>query len=169
VGIDFHGIVEDGGESNWPPAGGHTQGRKWPILFAGVMLDDPDMANIGQRDDVHFGEDGQTFYVTQQDVDRGVGYTQEHLGMPDWGIRHSTRPGQDDPSWNSPYRQCCTANSWGGHVLSARIMGLQEAWNHDALFDYTDRFVEKQPPQNWQRFWNRPFSETMWDTYRPHH
>jgi len=169
IGIDFHGIVEDGGENNWHPDGGHAQGRKWPILFAGVMLDDETMAAIGQRDDVHFGEDAQTFYVTQTDVDRGVGYTTSDIGLAEWGIRHATDPSHDDANWGASYRRCCTANSWGGHVLSARIMGLQDAWNHDALFDYTDRYLAKEPRGEWQRFWDRPFTENMWDTHRPHH
>ena len=169
IGIDFYGIVEDGGQNNWWPDGGHAQGRKWPILFAGTMLDDPDMARIGDRDDVMFGEDAQTFYVTQDDVDRGVGYTTDDLGMAEWGLRHATDPSRDDPSWQADYRTCCTANSWGGHVLSARIMGLQDAWNHDPLFNYTDRYLNEQPHDDWERFADRPFTENMWDHYRPQH
>ena len=169
IGIDFHGIVEDGGAENWIPNGGHAQGRKWPILFAGTMLDDSGMANIGQRDDVYFGEDAQTFYVTQDDVDRGVGYTADDIGLPEWGIRHATDPSHDDADWDVSYRRCCTANSWGGHVLSARIMGLKEAWNHDPLFDYTDRYLDIEEPDTWHRFWDRPFTENMWDAYRHRH
>ena len=167
VGIDLFGVVEDGGERNWTADGGHAQGRKWPILFAGTMLDDPAMSGIGERDEVVFGEDAQTFYVTQEDVDRGVGYSSDDLGLAEWGLRHDTDPSQDDPAWDASYRQCCTANSWGGHVLSARIMGLQDAWNHDALFDYTDRYLGKMSPGSHERFWDRPFTENMWDTYRP--
>ena len=166
IGIDLYGIVEDGGAENWVPNGGHAQGRKWPILFAGHLLGDPAMASIGQRDDVHFGEDDQTFYVTHEDIERGVGYTSADIGLPEWGIRHATDPSRDDPSWDASYRQCCTANSWGGHVLSARIMGLKGAWNHDPLFDYTDRFLDRQPTGIHDRFWDRPFTEAMWDTYR---
>nr|WP_165492049.1 cell wall-binding repeat-containing protein [Egibacter rhizosphaerae] len=166
IGIDFHGIVDNGGEENWVPNGGHAQGRKWPILFAGHLLDDPTMATIGDRDDVYFGEDAQTFHVTQEDVDRGVGYTSDDIGMPEWGIRHATDPSRDTPDWNRSYRQCCTANSWAGHVLSARLMNLQDAWNHDPLFDYTDRFIDTQEPGDHERFWDRPFTENMWDTYR---
>lgn len=169
VGIDFHGIVADGGERNWVPNGGHAQGRKLPILFAGTLLDDPAMAGIGQRDDVYFGEDAQTFYITEETLTQGSGYTAEMIGTPEWGIRHATDPSRDDAYWGASYRRCSTANSWGGHVLVARIMGLQDAWNHDALFDYTDRYLDTETPDTWYRFWNRPFTETMWDTYRPHH
>ena len=166
VGIDLYGVADNGGERNWVPNGGHAQGRKWPILLAGTMLQDPAMANIGHRGEIFFGEDAQTFYVTQREIDRGTGYSTADLGLPEFGIRHATDPSRNDKSWNAPYRQCCTANSWSGHILSARLMGLQNAWNHDPLFDYTDRFVGRQPPTDWQRFWNRPFTETMWETYR---
>lgn len=171
IGIDLYGIVEDGGEESWVPNGGHAQGRKWPILFAGTMLDDDAMSAIGQRGDVFFGEDAQTFYVTQEDIDRprpsGVpSYTAEDLGMPEWGIRHATDPESDTPDWNATYRQCCTGNSWGGYVLAAHLMGLRGAWNHEALFDYTDRYIDRQPQGDWTRFYDRPFAENMWDAYR---
>jgi hypothetical protein len=166
VGIDFYGVVEAGGTNHWYADGGHAQGRKWPIIFAGTMLGDRAMENIGGRD-VSFGEDQQTFYVSQADVDRGNGYTSSDIGMPEYGIRHASDPTRDDASWGAPYRQCCTANSWHGHVLSARLMNKQAAWQHPALFDYTDRYMKREAPDQWMRSWDRPFSERMWDTYRP--
>ena len=38
-GIDLHGMVQLGAVFN--EGGGITSGRKWPVLFAGLMLDDP--------------------------------------------------------------------------------------------------------------------------------
>jgi len=90
LGIDFFEITENGG--GWDNNGGHASGRKWPVLFAGLMLDDESMKNIGQKsgdylyengygpgnaapDYIHFGEDDQTFHVAQLDVDlitRGI-------------------------------------------------------------------------------------------------
>ncbi len=191
IGIDFYGIVEDGGERNWVPNGGHAQGRKWPILFAGTMLDDEDMANIGQREDVYFGEDAQTFYVSERQVQRtdlhvmdpshndyveryADGYTEAMLGMPEWGIRHATDPRRDTPNPGRRYRKCCTAASWHGHVLAARLMGLKQAWNHDALFDYSDRYLgllheEGWPelnPQGRNEFTDTGFTRQMWRAYR---
>ena len=164
IGIDFYGIVEDGG--SWAPDGGHAQGRKWPIMFAGTMLNDRAMASIGERRGVLFGEDAQTFYVGLEDVQRGNGYTIADIGMPEWGIRHATDPSRDSADWFAPYRRDSTANSFGGHVLSARIMGLKDDWNHDALFDYMDRYTEIEKRNTWQRFWDRPFTEAMWEAYR---
>ena len=163
IGIDFFGIVTEGGD--WPPDGGHASGRKWPILFAGVVLDDRAMATIGERDDVLFGEDAQTFVISQEDVDRGVGYTSDDLGRAEWGIRHATEPDRDDPDWGAPYRRDSTANSWGAQVLAARLMGLQSQWGHDPLFEYVDLYLEREQEGSWERFWDRPFTEEMWDTY----
>ncbi len=157
-GIDLWGVVNDGGTSNWVPNGGHASGRKWPILFAGVMFDDADMKNIGAGNGTgvaYFGEDAQTFYVTQAEIDatndpnwysldRGhewQRYDESHLGMPDWGIRHATDISRVDASWSRPYRTCCTAVAWSGYALIARLMGLMDLWGHPAFFDYQDRYM----------------------------
>ena len=190
LGIDNFGVVEDGGRTNWVPNGGHGSGRKWPVLFAGIVLGDPEMKAIGERsgsylysddfgpgdpppDYVHFGEDSQTFYVEETapgEYNYGHGgYTAEHEGMPEYGIRHATDPSRNDVSWGgASYRICCTGNAWVGFVLAARIMEARELWNHDPLFDYQDRFMQVQEEEgapSWQRSWNE-FVETMWDTYR---
>ncbi|MFK7801944.1 MAG: hypothetical protein AB8G95_09950 [Anaerolineae bacterium] len=178
LGIDFYGIVEDGGTANWAPNGGHASGRKWPILFAGLMLDDEGMQNIGSGDGsgaALFGEDAQTFYVTQEDIDsthnpdtRGCEleeYEQSDLGMAEWGIRHSTEPVKDNKAWCANYRTCCTANAWAGFVLAAHIMDAKELWDHDPLFDYQDRYMGIQEPGDWTRCQD-PFTEQMWDRYR---
>jgi uncharacterized repeat protein (TIGR02543 family) len=204
LGIDLYGIVRDGGKRNWINNGGCASGCKWPILFAGILLNDPAMKNIGRNDIenygsshpeyVHFGEDDQTFYISDEDIyeppyqkhiwhggfvyyGHGKGdkrrdyleYTQEHLGMPEWGIEHATKPNQDGLDWNTSYRQSCTANAWAGYLLAAHIMGVKELWNHDVLFDYMDRFMQVQKEvvgaDNWKR--QRPkFVRDMWDAYR---
>ena len=47
----------------------------------------------------------------------------------------------------------------GGFVLAARVMNARGLWNHDALFDYQDRFMATEPP-GWQRSWSS-FAEDM--------
>lgn len=192
LGIDLFGVLQDGGTSNWGPDGGHASGRKWPIIFAGLMLDDGSMKAIGQKsgaylysgaygpgnpppDYLHFGEDGQTFRISQADVDRahranwegvvGKAYLQADIGTPEWGIRHATDPAIDNNDWNASYRQCCTAHAWGGFVLAARIMGAKSLWNHDALFDYQDRYMATEAPDQWMRSSDH-WTEEMWDAYR---
>ncbi len=178
LGLDLYGVAINGGEENWPPNGGHASGRKWPIVFAGIMLDDNAMMHIGPGDGsgtVMFGEDGQTFYVTQVDIDRTHDpdlrgcYLEEYqaadLGLPEWGIVHSDDPTADNKAWCAVYRDCCTANAWAGFILAAHIMDAKELWDHDALFDYQDRYMALEAPGDWTRCWD-DFTEAMWDTYR---
>ena len=185
LGIDLYGIVQDGGEKNWTANGGHASGRKWPILFAGLVLNDPNMKNIGRTDItdygpahpeyVHFGEDDQTFYVTEADVDtthspewkpdhrdtQKIPYEQEDIGLPEWGIVHADGPQRSNKFWNTAYRRV-SSPCWGGFVLAAHIMKAKNLWNHDALFDYKDRYMQATP--DWRQM--SRFVERMWDTYR---
>ena len=205
IGIDFYSIVKAGGE--WSANGGHATGRKLPILFAGTLLNDIDMKSIGQKsgdyalegsfgnppaDYINFGEDDQTFYVTQDDVDcsHNVGcawdpddrggtptpYTSEMIGMPEWGIRHVYQPFRDNSLWTAVYRQSSNGGAWVGFVLAAHIMELKGLWNHDVLFDYYDRYVpisrgEVDPfgytvPGEEAGSGPGAFFGEMWDTYR---
>jgi len=182
LGIDNYGAVSTG--TKWNANGGHGNGRKLPIIYAGYLLSDSDMLSIGTTYPAMsntFSDDCQTFYISQSDIDKGIGYTSSMIGYPEYGIRHcaglSNHP--DEASWDAPYRSCCTANAWNGHVLVAHILGFQDEWNHDALFDYTERFMLIQQGQpdpygivgtqsdvsgSIYRSSSR-FMENMWDTY----
>ena len=156
LGIDLYGVLQDGGGNNWYAAGGWASGRKWPVLFAGLMLGDSGMSSIGLDPSLAFGEDGQTFYVAQ--TSPGVfnfgygGYGLQEVGTPDWGMFHGWDPSKDDVAWfGNPYRLCCTANAWWGEILACRIMGAQSLWNHPALFDYQDRFLTANVQQGRHR------------------
>jgi hypothetical protein len=287
AGIDFYGVASSAyGRNIWKAAAGHTQGAKWPIMFAGIMLNYDSMKNIGlvsgdyvygggnvwpsvtPLDYIHFGEDDQTFYVGDdqiyntpyslycyhesetgvngdvtsggmvtvtkgskvvtlandtwnvtahpaywkaivfktgdgvinqyarkyyiQSIDTAAGilemtepyegvtasglsyaiaekiwyghgnasdntvgnedypeYLESHRGMPEWGERHGGKEDftwfmSDTPNWTRQYRLSGTANSFTGFVLSALIMGQKDSWNHNALFDYMDRFIQVQ-------------------------
>ncbi len=204
LGIDLFGILQDSGKDNWVNNGGIAGGRKWPIMFAGLVLDCNDMINVGDKsgdylysngygpgneppDYIHFGEDDQTFYVGDGDIytppyvehrnsdgftyyGHGNGgkhrdyieYQEHHRGLPEWGINHTTKPNVDGLDWDSSYRQV-TANAWGGFVLAVHIMGVKDLWNHDALFDYKDRYAQVEVDQRERS----RFVESMWDAYRP--
>ena len=200
LGIDLYGIVQDGG--SWACDGGHASGRKWPILFAGLMLDDEGMKKIGQHSGdylytggnvagklpvpagyINFGEDDQTFYVSTSDVTLAhyylpdrldyPEYSTDDIGLAEWGIRHATAPDWDGKNWDANYRTCCTAISWPGFVLAARIMGANtpELWNHPALFDYMDRYVRitsTETDEDGDPVWWRigGFVGNMWDANR---
>jgi hypothetical protein len=59
--------------------------------------------------------------------------------LPEWGLRHATNPYIDDKDWNAIYRDI-NGVGYPGFVLAAHIMDQKQAWNHDALFDYMDRW-----------------------------
>ena len=99
LGIDIYSYLESGAKG-WAPDGGHGNGRKWPILFAGIMLNYEPMKNIGYKsgeylfstgygvsnpppDYIHFSEDGQTFYVQQADIDitNSAGWTPDKRNL----------------------------------------------------------------------------------------
>ncbi|MEN6575342.1 MAG: putative Ig domain-containing protein [Phycisphaerales bacterium] len=289
LGIDLYGIVDAGGIGNWGNDGGHGGGRKWPILFAGLILHDANMKAIGQKsgdylssegygpgncppDYIHFGEDDQTFHVGQFEVtltskdlhtgntwsyyadssgitgslgvgntivqdttgatgtivayrnstpyykdivtikwngsgsdfnvsnriaDRTTGgyftpigrtrfningtwqpddrtgipapYTEDDLGLPEWGIRHSTHPAMSNRAFTAIYRSVASP-AFQGTALAALLMdGAKELWNHDAYFDYTDRYMAATLPGGEGYGYERTFSaftNNMWDTYR---
>lgn len=192
LGIDLYGVVQDGGRANWINNGGHANGRKFPILFAGLVLGDPEMTSIGKKsgdylytegfgpgnkppDYIHFGEDDQTFYVAQADIDithssrwnpdyrdaHRAPYEIEDIGLPEWGIVHSTEPQNSNKFWDTAYRNV-SSPCWGGMALAAHVMGMKSLWNHDAFFDYVDRYMQAAV----ERRQTDRFIEAMWDAYR---
>ena len=179
LGIDLAGIADAGG--SWPSNGGHHMGRKWPILFAGVMLNDKQMKNVGMWATA-FQEDDDTFYVSEREIEISrskswapdkradrVPYEEKHLGLPEWGILPKSRPEAVNLSWNATYRTI-NNSAFAGWVLAAILMNQREAWNHEPLFDYVDRVysIQKHAART-----NKPgagfggeFVWNMWDSYR---
>lgn len=174
-GIDLAGIADHQGD--WPANGGHELGRKWPILFAGLMLDNAHLKDVG-RWKTRFQEDDQTFFVTQHEVeithsqqwnpDRRSPtqpYGKEHIGLPEWGIRHAEQPQADNCDLQAMYRSV-NGSAYPGFVLAALLMDQQKAWNHDALFAYTERYMglvrEKRAPLD-----PPAFVVNMWKDYGP--
>ena len=249
-GIDLHGAARSG--TRWRANGGIGPGRKLPILFAGLMLDDASMLAVG-RDytaaDDKFAEDAQTWYVNEGDIGRALrsnhtgtaqggsettitlaadhpssysswiaegrriylvagkgagqmrvataydtttkvatvsppwdtvpdettqyevrGYEADHVGMPEYGIRHAAIPSMDCPTGPTAEYRAINGNALRGAVLAARLLGLKVAWNHDALFDYMDRYYELTAPGGaWHprpAGYQSAFAEAMWLAYR---
>ncbi len=56
------------------------------------MLDYESMKKMGKHKEVAFQEDADTFYASEAEpgvINGGFGNcTEEHLGVPEWGIRH---------------------------------------------------------------------------------
>lgn len=177
IGLDIYGAVQGG--AHWLADGGHNQGRKMPMLLAGMALNDPDILEYADADKHRiFQEDQQTFYVTQQHIDQPrkttskrplAPYTQDMLGMPEWGIRNFHNPEKSGSNWKAYYRTV-SGSTTITHALVARLMGLEQQWNHPALFDYYDRYwsIESNPETAIGHSKNgiQEFTLNMWKAYR---
>jgi hypothetical protein len=162
-GIDLYGCVQAG--HGWPAFGGHRSGRKLPIIFAGMMLNQPGMTHVSTAYPDKFGEDMQTIYVTQvppvgtfaqawqgATVIYGGHYGVNVNGPPVspglYGPYEQLQP-RDWPSVNGnerlgeAYRRCCTSVSWVGEALAMHLLHAESAWNHPAFFEYVDRWMNE--------------------------
>ncbi|MGD0539778.1 MAG: hypothetical protein ABSC03_19280 [Verrucomicrobiota bacterium] len=195
VGIDLGGMVR-AGHPGWTCWGGHGSGRKLPVVFAGLLLGDEQLANINESfPKVSFGEDEQTAYgngwtgakvvftghsgidvVTGAGRSRGSG----------WGPYEHTPPTawKDGQYTSESYRRCCTSVGWVAQALALRLMHAETAWHHDAFLDYVDRWMFEDDAQfvktlktatgrEFDHDWSRQgqawddFVNDMWARHRP--
>jgi hypothetical protein len=172
VGIDLYALQKMG--AKWQDGGGITSGRKWPVVFAGILLDDAAMKDQPAISPFH--EDQQTYY--------GKGWTgQTTLWQmvfhgkvaPLYEERHPETWTTMDKKSHS-YRMHATGAAWTGQALGAMLLGGKQIWNHDAFFDYCDRWMSEGPDQFRQanvsallEFMGKthdPFVDNMYCTYR---
>ena len=194
VGIDYWGLVRSG-HPGWQGWGGHGSGRKFPIVLAGLLLGDAEMASPTKSfPGVDFGEDNQTMY--------GQGWTGAkalfagHSGIqsagkperPKWGPYEELPPSKwtKDNFTSECYRRANTSSVWVGEALTMRLLHAEKEWNHDAFFDYVDRWMtenddaagreimkywpdlalDERDRWNHQGYTWDPFVKAMWTRYR---
>lgn len=180
IGIDNYGVLKSARDNNLVEFGlfgggaGQGSGRKLPILFAGVMLDKPELIQeMNAAGSLPFQEDCQTFYASQDDVNRYPALFPT-VGAVYWGTEHCSNPGKDNRDLG--YRSCCSSNVWNGAVLFSIVMSdsrgisFRDLWDHVELFDYEDHYMDPSFPGSpavgsWTRSFS-DFAEEMWDTYR---
>ena len=156
-GIDTYHVSLKNGDA-WRAYGGFGNGRKWPILFTGILLDSKALMNppetckttFARTDTVDkFGEDGHTYYgkPTEEYPDGKPLWGQD--GPPGhWFGNHDLRDpeGKLDPEklpQGGTYRFVCS-RGWAGAALAARLMGATDLWDHPAYFDYVDRYIKEE-------------------------
>jgi hypothetical protein len=170
LGIDNYGVLRAGGK--WQADGGHHNGRKWPILFAGLMLDDADMKNVGHdySGAVTFGEDGHTYYGQDSVVLWGKVCSGEGTYFENGCTGNGSKDCRDPAGLVdgcAAYRTCCTSHTWVGEMLAALMMGAKGLWNHNAFFDYVDRWIAGGGGYGGRDAGiEGAFIRDMWDTYR---
>ena len=188
VGVDLWGLVR-AGHAGWPALGGHGIGRKWIIVFSGLMLGDADMQQPAKKyPGARFGEDMQTAYGPCWTGARVVyaGHTgkEGHPRHEGWGAYEHLPPEKWISQTGESYRRCCTAIAWVGQALAIRVLHAEKAWDHPAFLDYCDRWMYEDDAEHVKRIkeargWD--FSaewalqrqtwdvwvNDMWATYRP--
>lgn len=182
-GIDLRGTLDAG--HDFFPDGGWWQGRKWPMMFASIMLDAPKLqdwpAYKGQQlrpsaacpnPTTPFQEDLDTYYgkgAKGQDVLWQMNW---HTGpKPPYQEKPESEWTKDDKRSDS----YCLLNSttYVGTALAALLMEAKADWNHDAYFDYVDYWMDpksdiKMPswlPKGCERTADL-FVEDMWRMHR---
>ncbi len=154
VGIDLGGMVR-AGHPGWTGWGGHGSGRKLPIVFAGLLLGDDELAHVNHSfPTVSFGEDEQTAYgngwtgakvvfAGHSGIDAATGVGRDRVRGHDWGPYEHMPPAQwkEGQNTSESYRRCCTSVGWVAQALALRLMHAESAWAHDPFFDYVDRWM----------------------------
>lgn len=150
IGIDYWGLVRQG-HPGWPAHGGHGSGRKFPIVIAGLLLGDPEMASPTRTfPKVEFGEDNQTMlgqgwtgahalFAGHSGISRATG----HPPRPPWGPYEHLHPSSwiPDQRQSEAYRRANTSSAWVGQALALHLLNARDAWNHDPFFAYVDRWM----------------------------
>ena len=179
-GIDLYGDLK-GGWGGWPALGGWGSGRKWPIVFSGILQGDDRMAFVKRTfPQAKFQEDLMTRY---DDCWTGAGVVYcGHTGWFDarpqgrplgWGPYENVHPTRWTGWIGTSYRTNMTSSTWIGSALLIRIFRAEKEWGHDAFLDYCDRWMYEPDSgvRNPLRFsmqgcgWD-PFAEAMWKTFR---
>jgi hypothetical protein len=150
VGIDLGGMIR-AGHPGWEGFGGHGSGRKLPIVVAGILLGDDQLAHINRSfPKAHFGEDEQTAYgdswtgakvvfTGHRAIDQATGVARPETGPYEHTLPSTWKEGREKMS--ESYRRCCTSAAWIGEALVLHLMKAEQAWDHDAFFDYCDRWM----------------------------
>ena len=197
IGIDLGGMVR-AGHPGWTGFGGHGSGRKLPIVFAGLLLGDDQLAHVNKSfPSVSFGEDEQTAYgdcwtgakvvfAGHSGIDAATGVGRNRSRGNAWGPYEHLPPSQWQEGQNTSesYRRCCTSIGWVAQDLALRLMHAEKAWDHDAFFDYVDRWmfeddaafvktIKEATGRDHNKDWARQgqawdaFVNEMWAKHRP--
>lgn len=171
-GIDLSGIykAKTSGACTWIQSG-----IKWPIIFASLMLDKPEMRQFPEP--LPFHEDIATYYGTGWFGQTALWRIVWHDHLIDAEEEHSPEQMTGNDGISSHYRSYgSSGKAYLGTALSVRLMKAIKIWGHDAFFDYCDRWIHEDPRYTeargvhkqpvWETMTWEPFVTAMWNTYR---
>ena len=197
-GLDLWGVIDAGFPGWWQDGGqgggrkfpilfaGKILGNTGMLTVGSLPYNNP-----------VFGEDQTTIYMTEYEAKRWLGtdgkypsnniardFQDAYYTEADWTyINRNGQTGIPEYSkWNgsgyqgrwisrrldASYRPDCHVNGFTGWILAVHVMGLKRQWNHDALFDYADRYLAWAAAEGLP-YWNRHYSGfagQMWEKYR---
>lgn len=182
-GIDLRGQIDAG--RVYFSDGGWWQGRKWPILFTSIMLDEPPMAEwpalpegyqkvrpseASPKPEAVFQEDLNTYYGEGAEGQEVLWQMLWHTG-PKPAYQEKPKSEWTKADKRSDGYCFINASTYVGTALAAQLMEAKALWNHDAFFDYADYWMS---PDNERKMpgWlpgkrtADPFVEDMWRMYR---
>lgn len=149
VGIDLYQMALGG--QTWPPGGGHGEGRKLPVAFAALLLDDAAMTDfVNGADREQFGENGGMYRSERGGVVLfGQTPNSEESYWRNLVFDSGSRTIIDPYGWidgghepGGSYQFCCTAKAWKATAAAVRLIpGLEAVWSHPEFFEYVDRWV----------------------------
>ncbi|WP_309398251.1 hypothetical protein [Cerasicoccus maritimus] len=182
-GIDLRSVI-DSGEMFFSD-GGWWQGRKWPIMFTSIMLDEPAMIDwpaipASDKRVMPSAAAPHPTFVFQEDLDTYYGQGaegQDTLWQMCWHTGpkppYQEKPKSEWTKMDKKSNNYCFINSstYVGTALSALLMGAKADWNHDAFFDYVDYWMSDENFQEMPKWipgkrTADPFVEDMWAMYR---
>lgn len=170
LAIDIAACIDAGME--YIANGGHNAGMKCVLGYAGHLFDSAYFLGMFNRANRYvFQDDQQTFAVAQVDVDTAKlapreGYTSAQIGMAEWGEKHAAQRNRDDSRWGAAAYRDIAGGAIAPHVLTAMIMGLRAAWNHEPAFRYMEeRYMLPDNPLHTGSNPTRLFVRDMWSAY----
>ncbi len=170
-GIDTGGLARSGRE--WSADGGHWNGRKWPLMFAGLMLGDQDLQKLAST--TLFSEDQQTYFGQGAAAQKAL-YQMAYHTFPRQPYEEKDPTTWNDSDKKSEGYRTVVSGGYPGTALAVELMGAKALWNHDAFFDYSDRWMAQQddyaagrgatPRPKSEGHSHDAFVDAMWAAYR---
>eukprot|EP00045_Choanoeca_perplexa_P015257 m.187671 g.187671 ORF g.187671 m.187671 type:complete len:510 (-) comp16933_c0_seq1:754-2283(-) len=158
LGLDIYAILMNGG--SWPANGGHENGRKLPLAFAGVVLADANIQSACANATIEDFSESDELQAVPSNADLPlfgeingaplVGTTEEEAYWQLVTSGDGFRTGRDPYGWidggafpGSYYQYCCTSEMWIGTALPIGNLSvpLKTVANLPSFLQYVDRWV----------------------------
>lgn len=146
MAIDLQSMAENG--VTWPANGGHGNGRKLPILFAGWLFGDSNFrlsaltSSFSEDTQIHYSQRaGRTLYGRECTDSAYWKTTLYNSGAADCRDPYGLIDGGGHEI-GAAYQYCCTAKPWKYTALAIRLLGIQKIWKNDHFIEYVYRWVD---------------------------